>query len=97
MVKLKTFMARFKPKPDIWLDVVIVEIDGSILACAMTERVYYRLAREWAQAVKLKAWETQAGYYWMEVNGQPTNHGLLLTNIVSLTGVIPTAEIESAT
>lgn len=75
------------------MDVAIATADGAVLACAMTENEYTRLAKDWMGAIAHKG--GRAGCYWMTVAGQATNHGLLLANIVSLTGVPLDTKSES--
>lgn len=78
------------------MDVAIVTDDATIV-CVMAEDEYRRLAADWVRAVARKFAGPRAGCYWMTVEGQVTNHGLLLTNVTSLTGVLVTEKTESAT
>lgn len=73
------------------LDVVLVMRDETI-AGTMDADDYAELAQQWARAVGHD--RIRSGCYWLTVDGQRVNRGLILSNITSIVGVPVTPKVE---
>jgi hypothetical protein len=57
------------------------------LTCIMEQDEFWGLEEDWMKAIRVGGKIDAAGCYWITVDGKLARLGLLLNNIISLTGV----------
>lgn len=99
-MNLRRWMTKRPPAPPRLYDVALTMRgdDGAIVAplisCVMVEADMLDLAWAWRKALEQGA-ETAAANFWATINGQTIYHGVILTNITSITGaLVPAAAGE---
>ena len=105
MNNLREFIRKFHVRPvspQDKYDVAILLRDSEgqqlpVIACVIEEGEFYDLEKDWIQALPERDTIQRAGCYWVEVNGKLIRQGIILTNIVSLTGVLIEPQIVGAT
>ena len=96
--RIRELQARPVPPQDRY-DVAILlnDIEGQhlpMITCDMEEDEFWSLEEDWMKALPEKDTVQRAGCYWMKVNGKTVRQGIILSNIISLTGVLIERQIE---